>query len=541
MTRALKGVAIALLFLLVAEGLLRASGFGGARAQLHATRDDAEAADWLVPHSERLYALRPEMRHAPAHAGYYALGTWPFRGRPAEPLPEHVTRVLMIGDSCVFGVGLHVGDTLPEQVARELAQRGIPPDRVAVINLGVPGYSTLQMARLLPEALARWRPAAVVMYPAAWNDQAPALGASDKQRMNAAASSGIVRGVRESAVVAALRSVLLPAPDAAELRAAWERGDADVRPRVEAADTRLALTAMIAACRASDATPLVVAPTHPALTRSTYPRTAADAALVTDVAISLDVSVVDAHELFGSARLSDAELFSDHVHPSALGMRLIAAEVATRLDMSTIAPPRASSLRIEAVAPREVPELGDVRLQVTLAGWDRTRALPVVTLAGAPLLDVRAESEHVISGVVMANAPCVADLVVQTESACVVEREAVTLRAATLTLIPGDPPRLRFTSRPGDRAELFVSEHWQIPPKISGTNFVFLEEASTQRASWKLEAGPEGFIERDVPEAASLLSAGYCAQAVVLPAGLEADARSRTRVKRWLAPLGAPP
>ena len=40
---------------------------------------------------------------------------------------------------------------------------------------------TVQIDLLLEEALERWSPDAVVLYPAAWNDQAPALRKPDRE------------------------------------------------------------------------------------------------------------------------------------------------------------------------------------------------------------------------------------------------------------------------------------------------------------------------------------------------------------------------
>ena len=50
-------------------------------------------------------------------------------------------RVLMLGDSFVFGQGVDAEDALPLQIEQALAQRG---DSVSVLNGGVVGYSTVQ-------------------------------------------------------------------------------------------------------------------------------------------------------------------------------------------------------------------------------------------------------------------------------------------------------------------------------------------------------------------------------------------------------------
>ena len=59
-------------------------------------------------------------------------------------------RVVALGDSSTFGWGVEDGETYPAQLRAALAARlGIPPERVEVIDLGVPGYSTFQGLTLL--------------------------------------------------------------------------------------------------------------------------------------------------------------------------------------------------------------------------------------------------------------------------------------------------------------------------------------------------------------------------------------------------------
>jgi len=68
--------------------------------------------------------------------------------------------LLCLGDSHTFGVGVPVDRTYPAQLERLLAAQGLA---VNVVNLGVPGQNTSQIRRHLPEWIARYRPAAVVV------------------------------------------------------------------------------------------------------------------------------------------------------------------------------------------------------------------------------------------------------------------------------------------------------------------------------------------------------------------------------------------
>ena len=69
-----------------------------------------------------------------------------------------------------------------------------------VLNSGVPGYSTVQMRDMLGEMLERFDFAAVVLYPAAWNYGAPAMGRNDLELREELARGGFRRLVQRSAV-----------------------------------------------------------------------------------------------------------------------------------------------------------------------------------------------------------------------------------------------------------------------------------------------------------------------------------------------------
>jgi lysophospholipase L1-like esterase len=69
-------------------------------------------------------------------------------------------RVLCIGDSYTFGLGVQDGEAWPHVVERTLRARGV---QVAAINAGVPGYNSEQEAAWLDELLPAYAPSAVVV------------------------------------------------------------------------------------------------------------------------------------------------------------------------------------------------------------------------------------------------------------------------------------------------------------------------------------------------------------------------------------------
>ena len=75
-------------------------------------------------------------------------------------LTRDVPRILMLGDSQVFGLGVEADASLPRMVEARWIVRGYGP--VEVINAGVPGYDLPKEVDALDPLIARYRPARVV-------------------------------------------------------------------------------------------------------------------------------------------------------------------------------------------------------------------------------------------------------------------------------------------------------------------------------------------------------------------------------------------
>lgn len=88
------------------------------------------------------------------------------RSRPARATGEGTYTVLCLGDSFTYGMG---GESYPDQLGRRLAAAGL---RVRVINRGIAGINSAQLAERADAELARHRPDAVVVVVGAdnfWN------------------------------------------------------------------------------------------------------------------------------------------------------------------------------------------------------------------------------------------------------------------------------------------------------------------------------------------------------------------------------------
>ncbi|HTE06572.1 MAG TPA: GDSL-type esterase/lipase family protein, partial [Planctomycetota bacterium] len=79
--------------------------------------------------------------------------------------PEHpgTTRILLVGDSFVFGVGVELQDTLGRQLERDLNEDGAHGRPVEVVAVGVPGYGLDAYATLIERWVPRLHPDLIVV------------------------------------------------------------------------------------------------------------------------------------------------------------------------------------------------------------------------------------------------------------------------------------------------------------------------------------------------------------------------------------------
>ncbi len=120
----------------------------------------------IAPHPSRLFQL------APNYSGVVRRGTFGdmrfetnadgLRDRPLGELRQATMRVLAVGNSFTFGVGIPREDTWPVHLEHTLRQRWPAPSLV-VINAGVPAYGLAQIRDLTEELLPRLDPQLVIL------------------------------------------------------------------------------------------------------------------------------------------------------------------------------------------------------------------------------------------------------------------------------------------------------------------------------------------------------------------------------------------
>jgi hypothetical protein len=88
------------------------------------------------------------------------IGADGYRDDPLDQARSAALRVVAVGDSFTFGIGVDHGQAWPEVLERDLAAR--THETAAVVNAGVPGYSAHQMRLSALDLVEKVKPAFVV-------------------------------------------------------------------------------------------------------------------------------------------------------------------------------------------------------------------------------------------------------------------------------------------------------------------------------------------------------------------------------------------
>jgi lysophospholipase L1-like esterase len=140
-----------------------------------------------VPDAALSYTLRSGYDRA-AYGADVRINALGFRGPDMQATPSGTRRLVLLGDSIVFGFGVEEDEVLGAQLAAALAGRGA---RVDVINLGVPGYNLAQEVGVWRRHGANLAPDLVVVV-LGRNDADPTIvrdGLRDRRSLGALAYS----------------------------------------------------------------------------------------------------------------------------------------------------------------------------------------------------------------------------------------------------------------------------------------------------------------------------------------------------------------
>ncbi|MEN8150540.1 MAG: SGNH/GDSL hydrolase family protein [Planctomycetota bacterium] len=152
------------------EIALRIGGFRHEpwRAHLEGrTYDELQQLEIYEPHPELLWTLRPSTRLDLPQGGFVGMETNSLGLRDRDipgPKGPNDFRVLCMGDSVTFGLGLADGETWADRMEEALRRSPETAGKnVFVLNAGVPGWSSVQGMRNL-ERLSTFEPDVIVFW-----------------------------------------------------------------------------------------------------------------------------------------------------------------------------------------------------------------------------------------------------------------------------------------------------------------------------------------------------------------------------------------
>ncbi|HUT52500.1 MAG TPA: GDSL-type esterase/lipase family protein [bacterium] len=258
--------------------------------------------------------------------------------------------ILCLGDSHTYGAGVAADEAYPARLQAMLAAKGY---RVNVVNLGAPGTNTSEIRRRLPQWLASYHPAAVIVLASvnngwnrrdmAWSDAQDGLPVPLMTKLTDFLMTR-VRTIRLVTIMIHRLDWTRPPEESARDRSGnlvlHHREEAD---KVETASAgylrvRRDLTAIVAQVRAAHAGPLLMTyVSDPEYTFETPNRALREAASAMNVALADNDHAL--RPLFirpdGSiVRAARASLFFPDMHPSAQGYKMIAGNVEKTLASS---------------------------------------------------------------------------------------------------------------------------------------------------------------------------------------------------------------
>ncbi|RME57105.1 MAG: SGNH/GDSL hydrolase family protein, partial [Deltaproteobacteria bacterium] len=314
-----------LLFLLLQTTLLLLLAEGGAR--------------WLVPRPKQIfydkafpgnYEYRKPEHFARHRTRFWRLKSDAEKREAGDPLPDyHVNRhflrgpdfepqkrpgtyrIVCLGDSNTFGVGLRYERTFCHLLGAWLQHRGDLP-AVEAINAGTPGYSSLQGVRLYEEEIAALAPDLLTLY-FGWNDQLEAPIARDvEQHVPSPLVFSLQEFLGNSGLYTLLKTFVLrvrrgeAAADPLQERG---RGKLGYRPRVLPEEFARNYERIVTEARKEGSAVVAIVPvTLPK--ESTLPLGAYIAALE-DLAARIDLPLIDLPPLF--EEVGKERLFQGHV------------------------------------------------------------------------------------------------------------------------------------------------------------------------------------------------------------------------------------
>ncbi len=335
---------------------------------------EPDAGQWpeMMGDAELLWRLRPSFTR-PGLRPNEVVRTNTLGVRDQDmPGPKHrrERRIVLLGDSTVFGWGVADGETWADYLKQEL-QAQLAPLQITVINLGVPGYSSLQSLRLMDEVGWQYEPDVLIVASLFSDASIDTFQDATALALTAPVGSDLLHRSRTycglymtwaehyAATQGGHNQVLMPGiirheewlaqADAVRDRARVppDQYQESLRRFVDEAEEHDAEVVFAVLAHEWDIGQWTTHSSPPPQEGQTLPW-ALHRAVMAAQAAALSVPLISFPEVFAGAR-DHSGLFQDPVHPTAAGMKLMARATAEVLLENR------EALNLHSSAPRPAP------------------------------------------------------------------------------------------------------------------------------------------------------------------------------------------
>ncbi|NNE07391.1 MAG: hypothetical protein HKN20_02390 [Gemmatimonadetes bacterium] len=260
----------------------------------------------------------------------FRVSTNDFGLRDAPVGPKRGLRILALGNSCTFGVGVEGEDSFPEQLENLIGQS--VPQGVEVLNAGTPGYTAFQGRRFL-ERIGDDLDPDLVIVSFGFNDSDVWSSRTDRETAAAFEPAGWRKWARRSAFYRLLAAALPRRGGDAVPGGAAGSGGAQI-PRLMPEEFYNEMTAIAGWAKDRGKTALFLVWPYRKQVTENRPEPIIYQPLILKVAAdtgSPAIDLIDAMIVAGEQMESPEALFVDHIHGSPQGCRVVATAIADLL------------------------------------------------------------------------------------------------------------------------------------------------------------------------------------------------------------------
>lgn len=250
--------------------------------------------------------------------------------------PKRGLRILALGNSCTFGVGVEGEDSFPEQLENLIGQS--VPQGIEVLNAGTPGYTAFQGRRFL-ERIGDDLDPDIVIVSFGFNDSDVWSSRTDRETAAVFEPVGWRKWARRSAFYRLLATALPRRGGEAVRGGAGSGTEAGQIPRLMPDEFYEEMTAIAAWAKDRGKNALFLVWPYRKQVTENRPEPIIYQPLILKAAAetgSPAINLIDAMLVAGEQMESAEALFVDHIHGSPVGCRVVATAIADLLAQARV-------------------------------------------------------------------------------------------------------------------------------------------------------------------------------------------------------------